>query len=103
MNRVDASRAMQRGRVIRGLTGMALAVWSVVAQAQDAATTYPNRSIRAVVPYPAGGTSDILMRLIGQKLTERWNQQILIDPRPGAAGLIGIEIAAERQSKCLSF
>jgi tripartite-type tricarboxylate transporter receptor subunit TctC len=63
-------------------------------QAQDAATTYPSRSIRAVVPYPAGGTSDILMRLIGQKLTERWNQQILIDPRPGAAGLIGTEIVA---------
>lgn len=64
------------------------------ANAQDAATNYPNKSIRAVVPYPAGGTSDILTRLIGQKLTERWNQQILVDARPGAAGLIGTEIVA---------
>ena len=67
------------------------------AHAQDPATTYPNRAIRVVVPYPAGGTSDILMRLIGQKLTERWNQQIVIEPRPGAAGLIGTEVVARAQ------
>lgn len=74
--------------------GVAAGTISSTANAQNAAANYPNKSIRAVVPYPAGGTSDILMRLIGQKLTERWNQQILIDPRPGAAGLIGTEIVA---------
>lgn len=79
--------------VIRA-TGLTLGLIPAMSNAQDASTAYPNRSIRAVVPYPAGGTSDILMRLIGQKLTERWNQQILIDPRPGAAGLIGMEIVA---------
>ena len=47
-----------------------LAVASPVAAQTDTASNYPNRAIRVVVPYPAGGTSDILVRLIGQKLTE---------------------------------
>jgi len=85
---------MRRRILVCSLAAMALGTIHVASHAQDATTNYPNRSIRAVVPYPAGGTSDILMRLIGQKLTERWNQQILIDPRPGAAGLIGTEIVA---------
>ena len=72
-------------------------VLAVSARAQDPAATYPNRAIRVIVPYPAGGTSDILMRLIGQKLTERWNQQIVIETRPGAAGLIGTEVVARAQ------
>jgi tripartite-type tricarboxylate transporter receptor subunit TctC len=63
----------------------------------DPAPNYPNRAIRVVVPYPAGGTSDILMRLITQKLTEKWGQQFVIEPRPGAAGLIGTEIVARAQ------
>jgi tripartite-type tricarboxylate transporter receptor subunit TctC len=60
--------------------GVAMLSTPIIAQttAADPAPNYPNRSIRTVVPYPAGGTSDILMRLIGQKLTEKWNQQIVI-------------------------
>jgi tripartite-type tricarboxylate transporter receptor subunit TctC len=68
---------------------------SATARAQtDPAANYPNRAIRVVVPYPAGGTSDILIRLIGQKLTERWGQQIVVEARPGAGGLIGTEAVA---------
>jgi len=72
-------------------------VLTAAARAQDPAANYPNRAIRVVVPYPPGGTSDILVRLIGQKLTERWNQQIVVETRPGAAGLIGSEVAARAQ------
>ncbi len=71
-----------------------LSTAAIAQTAPDPAPNYPNRAIRVVVPYPAGGTSDILMRLIGQKLTEKWGQQIVIEPRPGAAGLIGTEIGA---------
>ena len=74
-----------------------LAVASAVAAQTDTASNYPNRAIRVVVPYPAGGTSDILVRLIGQKLTERWGQQIVVEARPGAAGLIGTEVVARAQ------
>ena len=72
---------------------------AVVAQTTpvDFASNYPNRTLRVVVPYPAGGTSDILIRLIGQKLTEKWGQQIVVEARPGAAGLIGTEVVARAQ------
>jgi tripartite-type tricarboxylate transporter receptor subunit TctC len=47
-----------------------------------------------IIPYPPGGTSDILARLIGNKLTESWKQQIIVDNRTGASGNIGLELAA---------
>ena len=55
---------------------------------------YPQKPIRIVVPFPAGGTTDILARAIGQKLTEQWKQQVIIDNRPGAGANIGAEVAA---------
>jgi tripartite-type tricarboxylate transporter receptor subunit TctC len=59
------------------------------------AQAYPAKPIRIVVPFPPGGTSDILSRLIGPKLTEKWGQQVVIDSRPGAAGAIGHELVAK--------
>lgn len=56
------------------------------------AQTWPAKPIRMVVPYPSGGTSDILARLVGQKLTEAWSQQIVVDSRPGANGTIGTDV-----------
>ncbi len=58
------------------------------------AQTYPARAIRIVVPFPPGGTSDILARTIGQKLAAEWGQQVLTDNRPGAAGNIASENVA---------
>ena len=58
-----------------------------------AAETYPARPIRWIVPYPPGGTTDILARIMGQWLSEHLNQQVLIDNRPGAGNNIGTEIA----------
>jgi len=76
--------------------GLAAAVvaFSVHAQAPAASSVHawPAKPIRVVVPYPAGGTSDILTRMIGAKLTESWGQQVIADSRPGANGNIGVEI-----------
>ena len=58
-----------------------------------AAETYPVRPIRWIVPYPPGGTTDILARIMGQWLSERLGQQVLIDNRPGAGNNIGTETA----------
>ncbi|MGH8660746.1 MAG: Bug family tripartite tricarboxylate transporter substrate binding protein [Burkholderiales bacterium] len=69
-----------------------LAIGCCAAQAQQ---TYPSRPIRIVVPFPPGGTSDILSRLIGPKLTERWGQPVVVESRPGAAGAIGVEVVAK--------
>ena len=58
------------------------------------AQTYPSKPIRVIVPFPPGGTSDILTRLIGAKLTESWGQQVIADNRSGANGNIGAELTA---------
>ncbi len=63
--------------------------------AADAAADYPNRPIRFVAPFVAGGPSDALSRLLGQKLTESWGQTVVIDNRGSAGGLVGFEIGAK--------
>ena len=60
-----------------------------------AAQNFPSRAIRIVVPFPPGGTSDILSRAIGQKLTEEWGQPVITDNRPGAAGNIASDYVAK--------
>ena len=63
--------------------------------AQNAApTAFPSRPIHIVVPFPPGGTSDILSRLLGQKFTEEWGQPVITDNRPGAAGNIASDYVA---------
>jgi tripartite-type tricarboxylate transporter receptor subunit TctC len=58
-----------------------------------AQTAYPVKPIRMIVPFSPGGTSDTLARILGQKFTEAWGQQVVVDSRPGASGIIGTEIA----------
>ncbi len=65
---------------------------SALAQTAD---NYPNRSITMVVAFPAAGTTDILARLIGQKLTEKFKQTVVVENRPGAAGNIGTAYVAK--------
>ena len=50
-----------------------------------AQTEYPAKPIRMVVPFPPGGTSDTLARILGQKITEAWGRQVVVDSRPGAS------------------
>ena len=82
-------------RLTLATVAMALCVVALVnLQPEAAAQPYPVKPIRVIVPYPPGGTSDILTRLIGVKLTESWSQQIIADNRTGAGGNIGAELAA---------
>ena len=70
------------------LTGAACAA------AGDPAAGYPSRPIRIIVAYPPAGTTDILARLIAQKMNETWRQPVIVENRPGANGNIGTDIAA---------
>src|SRR5262245_29155687 len=76
--------------VVLGLAGGLPAVDSIAQQTND----YPNRPIRWIIPFPPGGSNDVLARYLGTKLTDRVGQQIVIDNRGGANGIIGAELAA---------
>ncbi|MBM3342035.1 MAG: tripartite tricarboxylate transporter substrate binding protein [Betaproteobacteria bacterium] len=69
-----------------------IAMGAAAAQAQS--TKWPERPVRVIVPFPAGGTSDVVARLFTPRLSEEYGQQFVIDNRPGAGGTIGTEIAA---------
>jgi tripartite-type tricarboxylate transporter receptor subunit TctC len=70
---------------------LAAALTALPASAQDRPDGYPNRSIKIVVPFPAGGPSDVLTRMIGQKMTEMWGQPVVIENRVGANTVIGAQ------------
>jgi tripartite-type tricarboxylate transporter receptor subunit TctC len=59
------------------------------------AQTYPTKPVRIVVPFGAGGSVDTVARLIGQRVSEAWGQQVIVDARPGAGSLIGTELVAK--------
>jgi tripartite-type tricarboxylate transporter receptor subunit TctC len=72
------------------------AAWSLALAASAAvAQTYPSKSIRVVVPYAPGGATDLTGRVVGQKMTERFGQNVVVDNRPGAGGVIGADIVAK--------
>jgi len=70
---------------------IAALAFSVAVRAED----YPTRAIRIFVPAAPGGVTDIAARVIGQKLSEAWGQQVIIENRPGAGGSIGVSVAAK--------
>jgi len=72
----------------------AILVLALTLATTASAQGYPSKPIRFVVPYAPGGNTDILARLLGQKLSEAWGQQVIIDNRPGAAGTVGAELVA---------
>lgn len=66
----------------------------LAAAAAAGAQQYPNKPVRLIVPFAAGGSTEVLARVIAQKLTEGWGQPVVVDIRPGAGGTIGADIAA---------
>jgi tripartite-type tricarboxylate transporter receptor subunit TctC len=81
-----------RNTMFRALCAVAaMFALATAAQGQD----FPTRPVRLVVPFPAGGPTDLLARTIGQKLTEMWNQPVVIENRPGAGSIIGVDAAAK--------
>jgi tripartite-type tricarboxylate transporter receptor subunit TctC len=75
---------------VAALAATVAAFIATAAPAQE----FPSRPIRIVIPFAAGGPTDILARLMAPKLTERWGQQIIVDNRPGAGATLGADIAA---------
>src|SRR6202453_2466685 len=81
----SASRRAAMGLVALGFSAFALPIGSALA------LDYPTRPVRFIVGYPAGGSTDIVARLVGQKLSERLGQQFVVENKPGAGNNIGTE------------
>jgi len=79
----------------RNAVGALLAVALQFAGAAHSAQGYPERPVRMIVPYSAGGATDIVMRIVAQRLPEFLGQQVVVDNRPGAGGLIGTDTVAK--------
>jgi len=77
------------------VASIVLAVLAIAVPATSIAQTYPTKPIRVIAPFPAGGTSDTIARILGQKLTEAWKQQALVENRAGVAGSLGSAVAAK--------
>ena len=80
-------------RVVLGVLCAALVTWG--AQAQSPADSFPNKPIRIVVPFAPGGIVDTSARVIGQELSKRWGQQVVVENRPGGNGFIGVMAAVK--------
>lgn len=81
----------------RRLATAALAAFTLatVSHGAIAQGAYPNKPVRIVVAFTAGGPTDVVARLIAQKLTDKWGQQVVVENKPGAAGLLGSELVAK--------
>ena len=73
----------------------ALTACAVLMPLPAAAQSWPAKPVRIIVPYPAGGTSDILARMLGQKLSEAWSQPVVVENKPGANGNVGGDFVAK--------
>jgi tripartite-type tricarboxylate transporter receptor subunit TctC len=78
--------------IVRGLALAAVLAAATAVHAED--TSYPNRPVRIIVPFAAGGPPDVISRLVAQKLSERWRQQVYVENLPGAGGNTGTATAA---------
>jgi tripartite-type tricarboxylate transporter receptor subunit TctC len=76
---------------MRALFAFVLAAATALAQAQS----YPAKAIRIIVPFPPGNTTDIMSRLIAPKMSERLGQQVVVENRPGASGMLGLDYVAK--------
>ena len=80
---------------LAGILARLLLAFLSIASIPSWAQSYPSKSIRFIVPYPAGGGTDIIARMVGAKLTEAWGQQVVVENRAGASGILGNDLVAK--------
>lgn len=102
----------QRCAGYRGLSCACLLAWALSAiacllpaqgLAQDNVADFPNRAVRIILPFAAGGPSDVLSRYLAQQLSDIWRQPVIVDNKPGAGGVIGSEMIARAPADGYTF
>jgi tripartite-type tricarboxylate transporter receptor subunit TctC len=91
----SSSTKLVRAASAAGLVALAAMMFSSTCHAQ--ADSYPNRRITFVVPYPAGGATDVSARLLANKLSEAWKQPVIVENKSGAGGVVGNDYVAKAQ------
>ncbi len=89
------SRRLGLGKLL--LASLCFSAFAAMAQ------SFPNKPVRLVVTYPPGGSSDLVARIMGQKLSAVWGQPVVIESKPGAAGSIGMEFTARQPADGYTF
>ena len=87
----------QLPRMLGALTAVAALALGVLTAAPAAAQTYPTKTVRIVVPFPPGGSTDLLARRLGEKLTEKWKQTVIVENRAGAGGTVGADYVSKAE------
>jgi tripartite-type tricarboxylate transporter receptor subunit TctC len=80
---------------MRLITSFITTVVCTVIAATVSAQTWPTKPVKIVVPAPAGSSLDIVARLLGDKLKDKWGQPVIVEPKPGAGGMLGVDMAAK--------
>jgi len=88
---------------MRKTLARAIVLPMLVAAGTALGQAYPTKPVRFIVTYPPGGSSEIMARVIGQQLAEYWGQPVLVEPRPGADGAIGMEYAMKQPADGYTF
>ena len=88
------SQAISR-RTLIGSAAAAATFGLAPARAQKA-SNWPDRQVRLIVPYPAGGSTDVLFRIIAERLKDKLGQSVVVENKPGASGNIGIDVRSPR-------
>jgi tripartite-type tricarboxylate transporter receptor subunit TctC len=90
---------MRKVKLLVAVLGLLAGFASVAALAQP----YPNKPVKLIVTYPPGGSSDLMARILGQKLSDLWGQPVVVESKPGAAGSIGMDYAKQQAPDGYSF
>jgi len=96
IGRVGAAEVLRHAMGVLGAAGI-VAMVATPACAQTAAAGYPIKPVRTIVPFSPGASTDTVARMLGQRLSEVWGQQIIVDNRAGAGGTIGAELVARAE------
>eukprot|EP01031_Cornospumella_fuschlensis_P025767 gene25767-biopygen21805 len=86
------TKTFTRRMAVASLSLALLGAGTAQAQAQ---TAYPSQPIKFIVPYPAGGATDVLARMVAQKMQDSWQQTVVVENKPGAGGTIGNNLVAK--------
>ena len=89
--------------ILAACAAVGLGLFTGAASAQQSAQQYPTKPVRIITPFAAGSGPDSILRLVGEKLTKMWGQQVIVENRPGGNGFIGLEAAKKMPADGYNF